>query len=253
MSLATTWGMAQWQTLRGIGSLRLKPPNLFWSTLSLPCSKSTFSNPLKENLCKWGSENCYWTIFHQRNPWWSNVLHTAWCYISGEAAGEIWNWSLLEVKGFDEELSSSSQYFLSLVQCRGLLGPAPVSGHLLLPVVKAFDTHDRWKSLGAWHSSRFFHRLMLWQLRGGFLLSVSKRKDELRCHASKDPLPFQHGLISCQVSSVSTASDWPQKIETGYPIPKFPHSCEASAPPHNEVVLLTYSAVVLLFRLQCWR
>ena len=29
----------------------------------------------------------------------SQVLHTAWCYISGEAAGEIWNWSLLGVKG----------------------------------------------------------------------------------------------------------------------------------------------------------
>ena len=27
------------------------------------------------------------------------VLHTGWCFISGEAAGEIWNWSLLRVKG----------------------------------------------------------------------------------------------------------------------------------------------------------
>ena len=30
----------------------------------------------------------------------SQVLHTVWCYISGEAAGEIWHWSLLGVKGF---------------------------------------------------------------------------------------------------------------------------------------------------------
>ena len=29
----------------------------------------------------------------------SQVLHTVWCHISGEAAGEIWNWSLLGVKG----------------------------------------------------------------------------------------------------------------------------------------------------------
>ena len=29
----------------------------------------------------------------------SHVLHTVWCNISGEAAGEIWNWSLLGVKG----------------------------------------------------------------------------------------------------------------------------------------------------------
>ena len=27
------------------------------------------------------------------------VLPTVWCNISGEAAGEIWNWSLLGVKG----------------------------------------------------------------------------------------------------------------------------------------------------------
>ena len=29
----------------------------------------------------------------------SQVLHTVWCDISGEAAGEICNWSLLGVKG----------------------------------------------------------------------------------------------------------------------------------------------------------
>ena len=29
----------------------------------------------------------------------SQVLHTMWCNISGEAAGEIWKWSLLGVKG----------------------------------------------------------------------------------------------------------------------------------------------------------
>ena len=32
----------------------------------------------------------------------SQLLYTVWCYISGEAAGEIWHWSLLEVKGFKE-------------------------------------------------------------------------------------------------------------------------------------------------------
>ena len=29
----------------------------------------------------------------------SQVLHIVWCNISGETAGKIWNWSLLEVKG----------------------------------------------------------------------------------------------------------------------------------------------------------
>ena len=36
----------------------------------------------------------------------SQVLYTVWCRISGEAAGEIWTWSLLGVKG--------------LIQCEGL-------------------------------------------------------------------------------------------------------------------------------------
>ena len=31
----------------------------------------------------------------------SQVLHTVWCHISAEAAGEIWNWSLLGVKGLE--------------------------------------------------------------------------------------------------------------------------------------------------------
>ena len=31
----------------------------------------------------------------------SQVLHTVWCTIPGEAAGEIWNWSLLGVKGLN--------------------------------------------------------------------------------------------------------------------------------------------------------
>ena len=34
----------------------------------------------------------------------SQVLHTAWCHISGEAAGEIWTWSLLGVKGKQRKL-----------------------------------------------------------------------------------------------------------------------------------------------------
>ena len=37
----------------------------------------------------------------------SQVLHTVWCNISGEAAGEIWHWSLLGVKGLNVWLSGS--------------------------------------------------------------------------------------------------------------------------------------------------
>ena len=38
----------------------------------------------------------------------SQVLHTVWCNISGEAAGEVWTWSLLGVKGLILAYCSSS-------------------------------------------------------------------------------------------------------------------------------------------------
>ena len=41
-------------------------------------------------------------IFHSEPAMESQVLHTVWCYFSGEAAGESWRWSLLEVKGLKD-------------------------------------------------------------------------------------------------------------------------------------------------------
>ena len=38
----------------------------------------------------------------------SHVLHTVWCNISGEAAGEIWNWSLLGVRELTPSFHSFS-------------------------------------------------------------------------------------------------------------------------------------------------
>ena len=69
-------------------------------TLSLPRSKSsTFSQPSQIEMYKWCNENlevqsCFIWVSLKRQ-----VLHTVWCNISGEAAGEIWTWSLLGVKG----------------------------------------------------------------------------------------------------------------------------------------------------------
>ena len=39
----------------------------------------------------------------------SQVLHTVWCNISGEAAGEFWHWSLLGVKGLRVKTLSSNR------------------------------------------------------------------------------------------------------------------------------------------------
>ena len=67
--------------------------------------------------------HCTWVVHETPNSpffvrskstsfiWVSNgkrrVLHTVWCNISGEAAGKIWNWSLLGVKGLNVRQSGS--------------------------------------------------------------------------------------------------------------------------------------------------
>ena len=40
----------------------------------------------------------------------SQVLHTVWCDISGEAAEEMWKWSLLRVKGLNYQFSLAHLY-----------------------------------------------------------------------------------------------------------------------------------------------
>ena len=48
-------------------------------------------------MYEWRSEKFYYLSSEWAMK--SQVLHTVWCNISGEAAGEIWTWSLLGVKG----------------------------------------------------------------------------------------------------------------------------------------------------------
>ena len=38
----------------------------------------------------------------------SQVLHTVWCNITGEATGEIWTWSLLGVKGLSPQKNGNT-------------------------------------------------------------------------------------------------------------------------------------------------
>ena len=65
-------------------------------TLSLPSSKSTFSQTSHWETHMWCIVRIgNIIIFHVSQVMKIQVLRTVWCYISGEAAGEIWNWSLL--------------------------------------------------------------------------------------------------------------------------------------------------------------
>ena len=43
----------------------------------------------------------------------SQVLHTVWCYISGEAAGEFWHWSLSGVKGLNYQFTQHHLIYFS--------------------------------------------------------------------------------------------------------------------------------------------
>ena len=52
----------------------------------------------------------------------SQVLHTVWCNVSGEAAGEIWNWSVLGVKGLKAVFSVTRKCWQKL--CVFAFGPA---------------------------------------------------------------------------------------------------------------------------------
>ena len=80
-------------------------------TLSLPSSKSIFSQPSKEEFISEVVRIGTIIIFKFEQAMKSQVLHTVWCNITGEGTGEIWTWSLLEYPGF--------QRFLAL----GELGP----------------------------------------------------------------------------------------------------------------------------------
>ena len=62
-------------------------------TLSLPSSKSTFSQPLQEECVSEMLRIGSIIILHLSKAMKSQILRTMWWHITGEAAGEIWNWS----------------------------------------------------------------------------------------------------------------------------------------------------------------
>ena len=75
-------------------------------TFSLPSLKSTFSQPFKDkcisDVVRIGSV----IIFHLSKVWKAKFFML--CDVSGEAAGEIWNRSLLGVKAEAEKISHQS-------------------------------------------------------------------------------------------------------------------------------------------------
>ena len=64
-------------------------------TLSIPSSKSTFSQSFLEKCISEVVRTGTRIIFQSEYAMKSQVLHTVWCNMTGEATGEIWTWSAL--------------------------------------------------------------------------------------------------------------------------------------------------------------
>ena len=82
-----------------------------------PSSKSTFSQPFKEQYISEVVRIGSIIILHLSKAMKSWILHTMWCIFTGEAAGEIWNWSLLGVlKGKMNEFRFYRQLYANRLQ-----------------------------------------------------------------------------------------------------------------------------------------
>ena len=144
----------------------------------------------------------------------SKVLHTVWCNIPGEAAGEIWNWSLLGLKGLkiDEKLILIiPQYwhkrkiywatYYGHLMFESVVDKAthrPVVFHLPMPCHCNHCTSQTESSRCCrfqWCSDRFpFHQLHCWDKNtDAEVLSPTDVSDE----------PF-----GCTAPEIETHSDW---------------------------------------------
>ena len=91
----------------------------------------------------------------------SQVLHTVWCSISGEAAGEIWTWSLLGVK------------WLMAGRCSADLQPVQIEVKYFNVAWRNFPSKQHWTRNAAWksHIARCFH---LWNYHAQYYTRRSK-------------------------------------------------------------------------------
>ena len=95
---------------------------------------------LSREMPKWGSEkSVVWSSFIWVSYEKLSRLHTVWCNISGEAAGEVWNCSLLGVKGLNADLFLEAEKRFAVGQarlsCRGQTGGFHWPFHSLVPKV----------------------------------------------------------------------------------------------------------------------
>ena len=89
----------------------------------------------------------------------SQVLHTVWCYISGEAAGEIWNWSALGRERFKGEQKLDNKaigmaFFSELLKLIWRsLDPPPYCNHWSYKIIPMVSGHTRHNPILRVHSA----------------------------------------------------------------------------------------------------
>ena len=131
----------------------------------------------------------------------SRVLHTVRCYISGEAAGQIWNWPLLRVKGW---LSVSPNSALNVIDWwpssvswpLGLFigRQQPILNEDLPPTPPAIQTHPP-------HDVQLSSEPLDWRVHGqdlqpGVVVHRDVRSDPIRKLWEWKRVPGQHDIAS---------------------------------------------------------
>ena len=101
----------------------------------------------------------------------SQVLHTVWCNISGEAAGEIWNWSYLGVKGLTRSTTECTKTDLTRKQSFG---------------------NRRW---GMWTWLWQWKRVFIWNQKILTLPHTKKGKDALNLQTEGTHKTFKLNLL----------------------------------------------------------
>ena len=71
-----------------------------------PKPKQYILPTFQKEMYTWDSENLQYNRLSSEWALQSEALHIVWCYNSCEAAGEMWSWSLLGVKGLKDKALS---------------------------------------------------------------------------------------------------------------------------------------------------
>ena len=98
----------------------------------------------------------------------SQVLLTVWCNISGEAAGEIWHWSLSGVKGLSSSSTESAEptsvSASPVARNKGGVTLVNLQRQLATPIRNACFSHEFADMIHFWIAFKNFQRVAALQI-----------------------------------------------------------------------------------------